>query len=98
LPAELLTQALDAARSIENEEYRSRALAAVAPHLAALPLSDLSTLWAQTLPVLAARTRPRLIADFRSLTPVLVALAGQNAATELGEVARAITDVARWWP
>jgi hypothetical protein len=98
LPAELLKQALDAARSIGAAEARSRALAALAPHLAALPFGDLSTMWAQTLHVLAARTRPNLLADLHSLAPVLVALAGQNAPTELREVARAIEDVARWWP
>jgi hypothetical protein len=46
----------------------------------------------------AVRTRPNLLADFHSLVPVLAALAGNDAATELREVARAITDVARWWP
>ena len=96
--AELLSEALDAARSIGNAGDRSSALAALAPRLADLPLRDLSTLWTQTLPVLAGRTRPNLVVDFRSLTPVLVTLAGANAPTELGEVARAISDVARWWP
>jgi hypothetical protein len=98
LPAELLGEALDAARSIEEEEPRSEALAALAPRLAALPLRDLSTIWTQTLPVLVARTRRNLIVDFLSLVPVLAALAGSNAATELREVARAIQDVGRWWP
>jgi hypothetical protein len=70
----------------------------LAPRLATLPLPDLSILWTQTLPVLAARTRPHLLADFRSLVPVLLALAGANAPTQLGDIARAITDVARWWP
>jgi len=97
-PAELLREALDAARSIEDEGDRSSALAGLAPRLAALPLRDLSTMWTPTLPVLAARTRQHLLADFRSLVPLLHALAGQNAPTELGEVARAISDVARWWP
>jgi hypothetical protein len=55
--AAVLGQALDAARSLGNEEARSRALAALAPRLATLPLRDLSTIWTQTLPVLAARTR-----------------------------------------
>jgi hypothetical protein len=52
----------------------------------------------ETLPALAARTRRDLLADLRSLAPVLAALAGPNASTELREIARAISDVARWWP
>jgi hypothetical protein len=98
LPAELLSQALDDARSIESEGARSSALAALAPRLATLPLPELSTQWTHTLPVLATPTRPHLIADFRSLVPLLAALAGQNAPTELRAVAHAILDVARWWP
>jgi hypothetical protein len=94
----VLSEALDAARSLGDEWTRSRALASLAPCLAALPLRDLSTLWTQTLPVLAARTRRSLIADFHNLVPVLAALAGPNAPTELRELARAIQEVARWWP
>ena len=94
----VLKQALDAARTIGDEGARSKALAALAPRLAALPLRDLSTMWTQTLRVLATRTRRDLIADFHRLVPVLATLAGQNAPTELGEVARAIQDVARSWP
>jgi hypothetical protein len=98
LPADLLSQALDAARSIVGGRACSRALAALAPRLATLPLRDLSTIWVQTLPVLAARTRPDVLADLHSLLPVLAVLAGHNAPAQLREVARAITDIARWWP
>ena len=98
LPVDLLGEALDAARSILDEEDRAAALAALAPRLADLPLPDLSTVWVRTLPVLAARTRSELNADIRSLVPVLNALAGQNASIELYEISRAITEVARWWP
>jgi hypothetical protein len=48
--------------------------------------------------VLANRTRQDLLSDIRALTPVLIALAGPNAAAELAEVAQAILDVGRWWP
>jgi hypothetical protein len=98
LPAELLQQALDATHTIGNGGNRAHALVALTPRLAALPLRDLETMWTQTLRVLAARTRPRLIADFVRLIPVLASLAGQNTPTELSEIARAIQDVARWWP
>jgi hypothetical protein len=98
LPEGLLAEALQAARAIGDEGARSGALAALAPHLATLPRPDLARLWAETLPVLAARTRRGPLAELRSLTPVLVALEGRNAPTELGETAQAISDVGRWWP
>jgi hypothetical protein len=79
LPAELLSQALDDARSIGDEGSRS-------------------TLWTETLVVLAARTSPNLLADIHNLVPVLAALACKDAATEFREIAQAITNVARWWP
>jgi hypothetical protein len=94
----LLAEALAAARSIGDEEDRSNALAALAPRLAGLSTPVLASLWLETLPSLAARSRQNLLADLRNLAPVLTALAGPNAATELREVARAISDVARWWP
>jgi hypothetical protein len=96
--ATVLGEALTAASSIGDEEDRSGALAALALRLADLPLRTLSTLWAQTLPVLAARKRLDLLADLRSLAPILAVLAQPDAASEHGEVARAILDVARWWP
>jgi hypothetical protein len=98
LPAELLSEALDAARSFGKEWARSKALAALAPRLADPPLRDLSAAWAQTLQILADRTRSNLLADLCSLAPILVALAQPDAAAEFREVARAIADVARWWP
>jgi hypothetical protein len=98
LSGELLAEALAAARGSRNQSLRSKALAALAPRLAEVPGPVLSSLWSETLPLLAVRTRPELLADLRGLTPVLAALAGLNLPTELGEVARAISDVARWWP
>ena len=94
----LLAEALAAARAIGYEESRSQALAALAPHLAYLAGPALSALWMETLPLLAARTRQHLLVDLRALTPVLAALAGSDAPTELREVAQAVSDVARWWP
>ena len=99
LPGELLGEALDAARSIEGWKWtRSPALEALAPHLANLPLEDLSAMWTRTVHVLAERTRPDLLGDLPSLAPILAALAQSDAADEFREVARAISDVARWWP
>jgi hypothetical protein len=98
LPGELLAEALTAARSLESEWYRSPVLTALAPGLCGLSFAELSRLWLQTIPVLAARARRDLLADLKSLAPVLVALAGPDAPTELCEVACAVFDVARWWP
>jgi len=100
LPAGLLSEALDAARSIEGWKWtRSPALEALAPHLANMPLEDLSVTCTRTLHVLADRTRPDLLGDLPSLAPILGVLAQPDAAAELfSEVARAISDVARWWP
>jgi hypothetical protein len=96
--AAVLAEALTAARAIGDEGYRSDALAALAAPLAHLSSADLCAVWTTTLPLLATRTRRDLLADLRNLVPVLAALAGSNAPTELREIARAITDVARWWP
>jgi hypothetical protein len=98
LVARLLPEALRATREIAREGPRSRALAGLALPLTGLSSLDLSSLWLETLPFLAARTRRDVLADLQSLTQVLSALAAPNASTELREVACAITDVARWWP
>ena len=95
LPPNLLAQALAAAREIGNESARAEALAALAPRLAELPRPALYPLWDETLPLLARRTRPDLLADLRALVPVIHALGGEAA---IAETARAIQDTARWWP
>jgi hypothetical protein len=95
LPPNLLPQALAAAGEIEWESARAQALAALAPRLAELPRPALYPLWDKTLPVLARRTRPDLLADLQALVPVIHALGGEAAITE---TARAIQDVAHWWP
>lgn len=47
--------------------------------LAGLALETLQPLWAETLPVLAARGRKDLLSDLRALAPVLDALGGKEA-------------------
>jgi DNA polymerase III delta prime subunit len=88
-------EALAAAREIESESARAKALSALAKRLANQPLSWLYPLWAETLPVLARRTRKNLLSDLRALTPLIHALGGEQA---VGETFRAIQDVGRWWP
>ncbi len=94
LPEGLLSEALVAARNIRKVWYRARALSALAPRLAEIPAERLYPLWAETLPILARRTRRDLLADLRALAPVIHALGGQEA---VAETFRAIQDVGRWW-
>ena len=78
-----------------DQPQRAKALAALASHLAKLPRPVLYSLWDETLPILARRTRRDLLTDLGALAPVIVALGGAKA---LAETARAIQDAARWWP
>jgi hypothetical protein len=98
LPADWLVEALPVSRSSSKEWDWPLVLVTLAPRLVGLSSLNFASLWATTPSGLAARTRPDLFADLRILAPVLVALAGPNASTEFREVARAISDVARWWP
>lgn len=63
--------------------------------LAELPIPQAYPLWAETLPVLAGRTRRDLLSDLVALSRLIAALGSEQALTE---TARAILDVARWWP
>jgi hypothetical protein len=92
---EVLPEALAAAREIKDAYDRASALTALSPRLAELPRPALYPLWDETLPLLARRTRPDLLADLRALVPVIHALGGEAA---IAETFRAIQDVARWWP
>ena len=90
-----LREALEAARAIEDEGFRSAALAALAPRLAELPPSTLYPLWSKTIRLSATRTREGLLGDLCALVSVLAALGGTEATAE---TFRAIQDVGRWWP
>jgi hypothetical protein len=91
----MLGQALEAARAIKQEGSRSEALAALTARLATRPTASLYPLWSRTLPVLASRTRRALLADLRGFLPVILRLAGPQAAAD---IFRAIQDVGQWWP
>jgi hypothetical protein len=88
-------EALAAARRIGDDEDRARALAELAPRLAALPQAKALPLWGEALQLSAARSRRGLLADLAALAPVIAALGGPEAITE---TCRAIEDVGRWWP
>jgi hypothetical protein len=91
----LLHHGLTIARTISNGDFRASALAALAPRLKELPLRDMYEVWADTLHILAARTRQDLVQDLRALLPAIMNMGGIAAIAATG---RAIQDVARWWP
>jgi hypothetical protein len=88
-------EALAAARPIEDEHWRTKALSELAAHLVALPPAFLYPLWCNTLPILAARRRKDVLSDLPAVAPVIQALGGLEA---IAETLRAIQDVGRWWP
>jgi hypothetical protein len=87
-----LPKFLEAAQAMQNCSYRAAALTAYAVHL----VNDLNcfNFWKALLHFLSHRTRPDLLSDLTALSPVIVALGGESAATE---TVQAIQDVARWW-
>jgi hypothetical protein len=94
----VLSQALQAARALEDAAARSEALAALARQLAGFPRATLTSLWLETISALATRSRQDLLADPHALTAALNALAGDEASAEFREITQAIVDVGRWWP
>jgi hypothetical protein len=82
--------ALEAARTIQEEGSRAKALA-----LYFSMHQPSRSHWRPTLHILAARGRPFFLRDLAVLMPWLAALATPE---ELKEIADAIRDVARCWP
>jgi hypothetical protein len=95
LKLDTLREALAMARDLADDPSRVRVLDRLAPHLAQLPEDELYPLWAETLPVLASRPRPKLFGSLRAMAPVMNALGGEEA---VAETFRAIQEVGRWWP
>ena len=94
LPPELLPEALAAAREIQDEFYRAEALSSLADKLLQVQKTLLFSLWRDTLHILSVYTRPSLLTDLNTLTPVIFTLGDQLA---VKEIANAIQDVSRWW-
>ena len=92
---EIIRETLMAARAMENEQARAWTLARLAPHLATLLPPDLHSLWCEVLHILATRTRHELFQELCALSPILVALGGDEAAAE---TFRVIQDIGRRWP
>jgi hypothetical protein len=95
LPEARLGEALAMACDIGHDESRAQVLADLVPRLAALPTSASYPLWCEMLHVLADRPRASLLADLRSLAPLMLSLGGSEAAAGAFQ---AIQDVGRWWP
>ncbi|MEH2091690.1 NB-ARC domain-containing protein [Nostoc sp.] len=89
-----LQKALAAARAIQSESDRAKALSALADNLSQMQAAKLFSLWKDTLHELSLRTRRNLLQDIKALFPVIFSLGGEAATAE---IARAIVDVARWW-
>ncbi len=87
--------AVEIAEAIGYTDARTDTLAALAPHLAQLPLESLQQLGQKLLTVLAAYARRDLLRDLPVLVPVLSTLGGREA---IADTTRAILAVAEWWP
>jgi hypothetical protein len=93
-----LAQSLELAIRISVPETtygRTRALAALAPHLASLLPAKLYPLWTEILHELSIHSRQDLLGDLGALEPVIISLGGTHAVAEL---VRAVQDVGQWWP
>ncbi|WP_169977922.1 NB-ARC domain-containing protein [Tautonia rosea] len=86
--------AMRIARSIDNSDHRSLALAALAPRLSTLPHDQLLPLWSESLHDLALNGRAELCSDLIMLTPVVNKLMGPEG---LQKIAVLIQKVGKWW-
>ena len=92
-PAEALEEALEAVDAVERG--RQPLLAAMIPHLLALPPHALRQTWSARLHAFARGNRATVVEGLTPLVPVIVRLGGTAAADQ---TALAIMDVWRWWP
>ena len=89
LPPEAL-----AAREIQDDWRRAKALTSLADKLSLIQKNQLFSHWRDTLHILSVRTRPNLLIDIEALTPVMFTLGGQQA---VKDTVYAIQYVSRWW-
>ncbi len=92
--SDVLSEALQAAREIEPDFQRTRALEVISPYLTQLSPVKLYPLWCHTLHFLAHRTRSALVADLQALWPVIEVLGGPSA---IAKTAREIYEIGNWW-
>ncbi|MEQ8999137.1 MAG: NB-ARC domain-containing protein [Coleofasciculus sp. B1-GNL1-01] len=89
---QIIPQALDSLRLIQDELSRARALSELTPYLKLFSVNV--SLWQEILHILAHLPRHNFLENLVSLSPILVELGGSEA---LKETAQAIQDVGRWW-
>ena len=89
----LLLQALENTSLIQDDYYRAEAVKSLSIYIFKLP--NHFKLWKNALHSLSCRTRPNLLSDIVSLTPILISLEDEFA---IADTVRAIQDVTKWWP
>ncbi len=94
LKCETVREALQAAQLLEERDDRARVLAEMTPHLLDLPPVALYALWRDLLHLLAHSTRPDLLTNIRTLTPIMLKLGGPEV---ILEISRVILAVGEWW-
>ncbi len=78
-----------------DEQYRAPALAQLAPHLVnILKIDRLYGIWSETIQLLAAQKRNKLLESETHLVPVMLALAGSEAGNS---ICNAVITVGQWW-
>jgi hypothetical protein len=95
LPDELLSEAWEIANSIRDDSARADAYSALAHTLIRVPPAALFPRWCDALNTLSTRPRKDL---FNLATPLCCTLERLGGTEALLGAARAIEEVARWWP
>ena len=107
----LIGETVAAIRSINNQADRTQVVLYLTPYLieelkqltssdgsqenGRSLLKDVGSLFEDSLPVIAKKTRYEVLKEMHALAPAVSAFAGEGAVIEM---ARAIRDVASWWP
>ena len=95
LKEELLCEALQLARDIENDHIRVPLLKILGLSLATVSITDLYPLWKETLHILSARPRRFFLSDLDALIPIVNSLGGSGA---IAETAASTQEIGKWWP
>jgi hypothetical protein len=106
----LIGETIEAIRSISDLADRAQVVLYLTPHLieelkqsppsdglevnGRSLLKDVGSLFEESLPIIATKTRYEMLKEMHALAPAVSALAGEGAVTE---VARSIRDVGNWW-
>jgi hypothetical protein len=94
LPKTLISKALQAASSIQDEKIRAEILETLLP-CATDPLTDLYPQWKDYLRTLSNQDRQHWLSVMSSLAPIIKPLGGKEA---VEEAVYAVQDIGRWYP